>query len=345
MVLPIKPTKPAIYSRSPAPQLTFTGYAWFKAKALCAIAKGEVSFYGRTSLEDPFLVEDLWIPKQEAGSASYETDGMDEALYMGEMVDKGYPPENTIAIWCHTHPGNSASPSGTDWDTFEERFEKAQFEGVMFILAKQGDMSAHLSANINGELAAVTMQCMVRWGEGTLAEDWEKIIEDKVTPIVYTPYKGALTQHGKGVTSYYGDRYEDWGEADYYDQQYIKGLPMVPTFMSCRNMASFARGKADATKHLAIPDSLVGIEQLISIAEALYGVIKMQFAYCSGYVDEIHTHLPVDMFLNLTGQDSWMDAQDYLEASFYDIHIIPDATEEVDPQEETKKLTCEGGKA
>jgi hypothetical protein len=59
------------------------------------------------------------------------------------QVDQGRLPAQFARIWVHTHPGDSARPSGTDERTFERVFGTCDW-AVMFILARGGETSARL---------------------------------------------------------------------------------------------------------------------------------------------------------------------------------------------------------
>lgn len=192
-------TRPPALTMAPPPSIVWSGTAWAKAKALCALATGEVSFYCITSPTDRTQIEDVWVPKQTTTAASYETCGIDEAQQMGDLCfrePEPRVPENTIKIWCHTHPGNSATPSCTDWDTFEERFKDCEW-GVMFILAKDGATSCHTSLVAGGKQYAIVTDVLIDWAKGSEKEAIEKVLADKVAPQSYTTTT-FLTTGGSG---------------------------------------------------------------------------------------------------------------------------------------------------
>ena len=54
--------------------------------------------------------------------------------------------ERIARIWVHTHPGDSASPSGTDEETFARCFGSTDW-AIMFILAQGGETYARLALN------------------------------------------------------------------------------------------------------------------------------------------------------------------------------------------------------
>ena len=73
----------------------------------------------------------------------------DEAVadFFDRQVDQGRRPEQFARIWLHSHPGGSARPSGTDEETFQRCFGKADWS-VMFILARGGQTYARLRFNV-----------------------------------------------------------------------------------------------------------------------------------------------------------------------------------------------------
>jgi len=289
-------TIPSIITMSPAPKITFTGYAWHKIQALCAMATGEVSFYGETALEDKTLVMDVWVPKQEAGSCSYETDGLDEAKYLGDMACRDVdplPPENTMKIWCHTHPGNSAGPSGTDWDTFKERFEKCEW-GVMFILAKGGDVSCHSSVILNGQQYAISTDISVDWTQGYNTASFQKTLDEKVTAITYTAPVYAhnysarsrpqgITHGKKGFGGYYDDGYTDWeGDTDWE--------PVTP----------WAKGYEDAEADVA-EGVVCDVDSLAQASHAGYMREEAAQDYARGYLAKLRSKLDLVDFIESFG--------------------------------------------
>ncbi len=248
-------------------------------------------------------------------------------------------PENTIRIWCHTHPGNSASPSGTDWETFVERFEQTDF-GVMFILAKQGAVTANLAIKVNGELAAVEMKTLIDWGNGILANQWKEVIAEKVTPIVYAPIKPAYSKNKNGSTYHpygagggyndgYGDDYWLYGEQAYGD---------APTLQVAMTTAAFKSGSVIAKVHLATPDNMLEVNAMAAKADTIYYVRPYEaYCYCLGYFDMIFENIPPEDYMKYLGADSWLGFVDLLNQEYWLLPTI------VDVDEDTKKIE-KGGK-
>lgn len=126
-------------------------YAWRKMQFLRDIGDTEVSFMAITPREQLNLIVDVRMPKQTGFSAYTEFDEEGLADFFEDMVDEGLHPEQFGRIWCHTHPGNSASPSMTDEETFKREFSAPNW-GVMFILAKDNSWTCKLRYKCHPDL-------------------------------------------------------------------------------------------------------------------------------------------------------------------------------------------------
>lgn len=100
-----------------------------------------------TSANDLLKVEDFVTVKQDVTVASVAFDDQAVADFFDTQVDAGRKPEQFARIWLHTHPGDSAEPSGTDEMTFARVFGSCQW-AVMFILARGGKTTARLRFNV-----------------------------------------------------------------------------------------------------------------------------------------------------------------------------------------------------
>lgn len=129
--------------RAPRASLRFTAYSWAKYHYLRDLTSNEVTCFGITDENDPLLVRDLWVPKQEVSVATTELD--DEAFAIAiEEMGKMAPPATFSRIWLHTHPGASASPSFTDRTTQSTTFSTCEWH-VMGILAQGGQVHCEMS--------------------------------------------------------------------------------------------------------------------------------------------------------------------------------------------------------
>ena len=102
--------------------------------------------FGISSADDLLLIEDIRLIGQRTTIVTVEFDDNGVADFFDEQVDAGLQPENFFRIWLHTHPGDSAQPSGTDEETFARVFGSCDW-AVMAILASGGETYARLRFN------------------------------------------------------------------------------------------------------------------------------------------------------------------------------------------------------
>lgn len=109
--------------------------------------------FGISHPDDPLRIEDLVLVPQRTTAVSVAFDDGAVADYFDEQIDAGRRPAQFARIWLHTHPGDSAWPSGTDEETFARVFGLCDW-AVMGILARGGATYARLrlSAGPGGEL-------------------------------------------------------------------------------------------------------------------------------------------------------------------------------------------------
>jgi hypothetical protein len=117
------------------------------------VGETEVGGFAMTRADDLLFVEDVQLVKQECTWSTVNFLDSAVADYFDRQVEAGYPPQQCGRIWIHTHPGDSASPSHTDEDTFEKVFGRNNW-AVMFILGMRGETYARLrfSAGPGGSL-------------------------------------------------------------------------------------------------------------------------------------------------------------------------------------------------
>jgi len=104
------------------------------------------------------------------------------ADHFDDYVDLGYPPERFARIWVHTHPGDSACPSGTDEETFARCFGNSDW-AIMFILAQGGETYARLALNAGpgGDLMLPVEIDFSRPMPASEEQDWEQEYQASVT--------------------------------------------------------------------------------------------------------------------------------------------------------------------
>ena len=124
-------------------------------------------------MPDPvkLLVTELVTVKQRCTAASVRFNDEAVADYFDRMVDRGLKPDQFARCWLHTHPGDSAEPSGLDEETFERVFGRCDW-AVMFIVARGGATYARLRFNA-GPGGEILLPVNVRWDLplGELSED------------------------------------------------------------------------------------------------------------------------------------------------------------------------------
>jgi proteasome lid subunit RPN8/RPN11 len=128
------------------PVLRFSPTAWAKLLFLRDVGDTEIGAFGIAANDDFLFVEDVQLVAQACTSVSVKFDDAAVATFFDEQVDRGRP-ELFARLWLHTHPGNSAEPSGTDEATFARVFGRSDW-AVMFILAAGGQTSARLQLNV-----------------------------------------------------------------------------------------------------------------------------------------------------------------------------------------------------
>ena len=100
------------------PSLRFTPTAWAKLLFLRDAGHTEVGGFGISDPNDLLFVTDFALVRQTTSPITVEFDDVSVADHFDRYIDKGYTPEQVGRIWIHTHPGQSARPSGVDEDTF-----------------------------------------------------------------------------------------------------------------------------------------------------------------------------------------------------------------------------------
>jgi proteasome lid subunit RPN8/RPN11 len=151
--------------------------AFLKLTYLCHAASTEVGGFGLSSEADPLVIEDVLLVKQQTSIVTVEFDDAAVADLIDDQAQAGVPPHRCARVWVHTHPGHSASPSGTDERTFARSFGGAGFS-VMLILARGGAFYARLQ--LTGAVnTAVEIPVVVDWAElpGWLNENRETLPE------------------------------------------------------------------------------------------------------------------------------------------------------------------------
>lgn len=114
-------------------------------------------------MPDPaeLLVTEFITVKQRCTAVSVRFDDQAVADYFEDMVDRGLKPDQSARCWLHTHPGDSAEPSGLDEETFERVFGRCDW-AILFIAARGGASYARLRFN-TGPGGELLLPVGVRW--------------------------------------------------------------------------------------------------------------------------------------------------------------------------------------
>lgn len=152
-------TKPRPREEERGPVLRFTPTAWAKliwfrdhgdteigGFGIAAPVSGAESENSR-SQDDPLLIREFVTVTQKVSAVSVAFDDEAVADFFEQQVDMGRKPARFSRIWLHSHPGNSAMPSGTDEETFDRVFGGCDW-AVMFIVAQNGETYARLRFNV-----------------------------------------------------------------------------------------------------------------------------------------------------------------------------------------------------
>jgi hypothetical protein len=142
----------------------------------------EVGGFGFSAPYDLLLIQDISLVKQRCTSVTVRFDDQAVADHFDDCVDLGHKPERFARIWIHTHPGKSASPSGTDEETFARCFGSSDW-AIMFILAQGGETYARLALNSGpgGSLLLPVEIDFSRPFPASEEQDWEQEYLTSVT--------------------------------------------------------------------------------------------------------------------------------------------------------------------
>jgi proteasome lid subunit RPN8/RPN11 len=210
------PTKKQLEGRpNPVNVLRFSPMAWSKLQWFRDRGSTEIGGFGISLKEEPLYVFDFLTVLQQCTTAGVEFDDDAVAKFLNDMDQSGYTPDEVLRVWLHTHPGNSASPSGTDMNTFRDVFGGSDWS-IMVILAKGGECKARLRYT-NGPGAELELTPQVDLHppfEGVSGEDYQKWEEEYIANVRTRSY-AVSSQHDYHSRSYYhgygyGDDYEGW---------------------------------------------------------------------------------------------------------------------------------------
>src|SRR5262249_46594867 len=154
---PWKPSPPLEHT----PPLTFAPLAWLKLQLFCHASPTEVGGFGVAAEHDPLYVAEVLTRPQDVSPVTVRFRDEAVADYFDACTDRGLNPARFARVWIHTHPGDSADPSGTDEGTFARCFGVCDW-AVMFILSRTGETYARLRFNA-GPGGALCIPVAVDW--------------------------------------------------------------------------------------------------------------------------------------------------------------------------------------
>jgi len=150
--------------------LVFSPRAWLKLQFFCHRGDTEIAGFGLSAKDDLLYVEDFVTVKQRVSPMTVAFDDDAVAEFVDRSVDAGLQPCQILRIWCHTHPGSSPDPSGTDEDTFARVFGMCDW-AVMFILSRTNATYCRLSFH-TGPGATSQLPVTVDWAA------WPQLLRD-----------------------------------------------------------------------------------------------------------------------------------------------------------------------
>ena len=170
-------------------ELRFSPTAWAKLLFMRDVGPTEIGGFGITRADDLLYVEDFVTVKQICTSVSVEFDDDDVADFTLDMVDDGLHPRNFMRIWIHTHPNISPSPSGTDEDTFRDKFGHCDW-AVMAILSKDNRSYCRIQINDGPIRGSIEIPMLVDFTSYNFLksdyEAWLEEFEENVTQVQYS---------------------------------------------------------------------------------------------------------------------------------------------------------------
>ena len=165
------------------PRLRFTPDAWGEWLFLRDRGPTEIGAFGLSDRADPLRIVRLIVPRQYCTEISVRFDDESLADEFENLAEAGYSPLQFARVWLHTHPGDSATPSFVDEETFAKRFSDPDW-AVMGILARSGASYARLCWNAVPQFEielAVEVDFGGEFG-GSRCDDWDNLYRERVIP-------------------------------------------------------------------------------------------------------------------------------------------------------------------
>lgn len=166
--------------------------------------------FGISSKENPLHIEDVRLVKQEVTPVTTDMDDDAVAEYLDSLIDEGKQPFEGMRVWIHTHPGMSATPSGTDEDTFESVFGACDW-AAMIIIGSSGYFCRVQFKILGAKYTAETTDVGVVY---PYPESLDEEFKDKVS----TPKKVVCNTSKTGVSNAYKGG-EGWWGCNWWEEE------------------------------------------------------------------------------------------------------------------------------
>jgi hypothetical protein len=215
--------------RRPPTTLRFSPTAWAKLLFLRDVGDTEIGGFAITPSDDYLFVEDVQLVSQHCSAISVEFEDQAVADFFDRQVDQGRRPEQFARIWVHTHPANSAQPSGTDERTFARVFGRSDW-AVMFILARGGDCFARLRYNV-GPGSDVELKIEIEYDWPFSATDYESWREEYLAHVGRPPAESPtlseftmpVDREHRELDDWWRDAWSDYADIDENHQETLHG--------------------------------------------------------------------------------------------------------------------------
>ena len=200
------------------PALRFSPTAWAKLLYLRDLGNTEVGGFGISAADDLLYIEDVALVRQLCTGVSVAFDDQAVADFFDRQVDLGRRPEQFGRAWVHTHPGNFATPSMTDEDTFARVFGRTDW-ALMFIIARQGQSYARLRFHV-GPGGDVELPVCVDYARPFAAsqhaqwrEEYQASVQVEHLSLGEYGARGLEPVfHEFGLSAFDDDRFDPWGD-------------------------------------------------------------------------------------------------------------------------------------
>ncbi len=196
------------------PVLVFDPLCWLKLQYFCHRGQTEIGGFAISNPDNPLYIEDFQTVLQGTSSVTVEFADSAVADYFDRSIDAGLKPCQFARIWLHTHPGESAQPSGVDENTFADVFGKCDW-AVMFILSRTGRTYARLafSAGPGGSIQLPVSVDWESWPRRATQSDlqkelsqWAQEFESNIHPLISKPFPKLMEERLEEMDLWYEEQ-------------------------------------------------------------------------------------------------------------------------------------------